>query len=31
MEIVRKGSEDVYVIVPMNCCYPSGTFGIRTR
>jgi hypothetical protein len=31
MDIIRQGSESVFVIVPMNCCFPVGSYGLRSR
>jgi hypothetical protein len=31
MELVRKGSDNVFVVGPLNCCFPVGTFGSRNR
>lgn len=30
MEIVKKGSDNVFVMGPMACCYPIGTWGYRS-
>lgn len=29
MEVLKKGSEDVFETGPAACCYPAGTYGTR--
>lgn len=31
MEIIRKGSDKVFEVGPLGCCYPSGTWGFRSN
>lgn len=31
MEIVKAGSDNVFDMGPLTCCYPMGTWGYRVR
>ena len=30
MEIIKKGSDDVFLAGPLNCCWPPGSDGSRS-
>jgi len=29
MEVIRKGSDKVFDVGPLTCCFPSGTWAFR--
>jgi len=31
MEIIRKGSDKVFEVGPLNCCFPPGSWGSRVE
>jgi len=30
MEIIQMGSEDLYALAVLRCCWPPGTHGLET-
>ena len=30
MEIIKNGSDKVFKLGPLGCCYPVGSWGART-
>lgn len=31
MEVIKQGSDIIYVVGPLSCCFPVGTLGRRTN
>jgi len=29
MEVIRKGSDMVFEVGPLGCCFPAGVWGFR--